>query len=330
MYRSDGFDMSAAPIDPRILEEAADWLMRLHADSTNELERADCARWRDQDPEHARAWMRAELLMNKLGKLPSSLAMPALDRPTSPTRRAAIARLAMLLAAVPVAWIAWRTVESHGWRADHHTATGERRDIRLSDGTEVSLNTASSVDIRFDAAQRLIVLHAGEILVRTAPDTATIHRPLRVMTAQGRVEALGTRFSIRLEEERTHLAVFEGSVRVEPRDEKASSQIIRAGQQTVFTGNTIAPAVDARETDIAWTRGMLMADSRRLGDFLEELSRYREGFLRCDPAVAGIRVSGAFPIANTDQALAMLVSTYPVEARTRLGGYWVTIVPHQK
>lgn len=319
-----------APIDPRILEEAADWLMRLHASAATEADRAACLRWRQSHPEHARAWARAELLMNKLGGLPPSLAVPALDRPAGLERRRALAKLAMLFAAVPLGWAALRTLESPQWGADHRTATGQRRAIRLSDGSQISLNTASAIDVSFDATQRLIFLREGEILIRTARDTAAAHRPFRVRTTQGQLEALGTYFSVRQEEGRASLAVFEGAVRVQPRHKNAQSKIVQAGQQSFFTADTIAPVVEARATDIAWTRGMLMADNLRLVDFLTELARYRDGFLRCDPGVADIRVAGAYPVGDTDRALAMLASTYPVEAQMRLRGYWVTILPKQK
>ncbi|MDB6060275.1 MAG: Fe2+-dicitrate sensor [Verrucomicrobiaceae bacterium] len=314
-----------APIDPRILDQAADWLMQLHGNAASDTDREACARWRQLSPEHARAWARAEMLMNKLGGLPPLLAMPSLDRPSNPARRAAIGKLALLLAVTPIGFAGWRLIEVQDWTADHRTAVGQRRELALADGTQLHLNTASAVDIRFDAEQRLIYLREGEILIRTAPDTATTYRPLRVQTAQGRLEALGTFFSVRQEAGRSHLAVIEGAVRIEPRDSIASQEIIRAGQQGFFSAHSIAPITAGNETDLAWTEGMLMADNMRLGDFVTELARYRGGFMRCDPAVADIRVSGAFPLSDTDRALTMLVATYPVTATTRLRGYWVTI-----
>ena len=64
----------------------------------------------------------------------------------------------------------------------------------------------------------------------------------------------------------------------------------------------------------------------RLADFVQELSRYRPGWLRCDPAVADLRVSGVFQIDDTDRALAAVAHALPVrvERRTR---YWVTLIP---
>ena len=43
--------------------------------------------------------------------------------------------------------------------------------------------------------------------------------------------------------------------------------------------------------------------------------------------MANLRVSGTFPLADTDRSLAMLAATYPVVVASRLGGYWVTLGP---
>ncbi|WP_398493339.1 FecR domain-containing protein [Variovorax sp.] len=319
-------DAPSAALPPRVLDEAAEWLMRLHDSAATDADRRACERWRQSHPDHARAWARAELLMNKLGGLPSALAMPSLARSSRHGgRRAAIGRLAALLAAMPAGWLVWRFAGERGWTAEHRTATGERRELQLADGSRLTLDTASAVDVRFDAAQRLLVLHAGAILIETAPDTAAAHRPFRVQAGGGTLEALGTRFSVRREEEgATAVAVFEGAVRVTP--ERGASRVLPAGQQTRFGADGIEAFAIADESRVAWTRGMLLADEMRLADFAAELSRYRPGALHCDAAVAGLRISGAFPLDDTDRVLRMLVSTYPVDALTRLRGYWVTLV----
>ncbi|MNT75259.1 fec operon regulator FecR [compost metagenome] len=75
---------------------------------------------------------------------------------------------------------------------------------------------------------------------------------------------------------------------------------------------------------------MLLADNLPLSDFVTELARYRRGLLRCDPAIASLRVSGTFPVGNPRQALAMLEATYPVDIASRLGGYWITVLPRSR
>lgn len=312
-------------IDPRILDEAAEWLMQLSAGARAEDHRA-CERWSQSSPEHARAWARAQLLLNKLGALPPSLAMPTLNRAPDAGRRAALAKLAAVLAIAPASWGIWSVFQAQDWMADFSTAVGERRLLRLADNTELTLNTATAVDVHFNSTQRNVRLRSGEIMVQTAHEDAAVYRPFSVNTLQGQMEALGTRFSVRLDGDTTHLAVLEGAVRITPDRAGGAQQVLRAGQQASFTAKNIADIALADDAVIAWTQGMLVADKMRLADFATELSRYRSGIVRVDPTVANVRISGAYPVGDTDKALAMLVSTYPVDAMTRLRGRWITLV----
>lgn len=315
-------------IDPRILDEAAEWLVQLHGGGATEAQRQACAQWQRTSPEHGRAWARAELLVGTLGGLPPALAKPALQRNRTAERRAALGKLAALLAVAPAGWLAWRLDARLGFTATHRTATGERREVLLADGTQVVMNTGTALDVAFDGGQRLLHLRAGEVLVETAADPQPAHRPFRVRTAQGMMQALGTRFTVRQDGDTTHLAVLEGAVQVQPQRATGAAQpVVRAGQAIAFTADSAGEAHAAEGADTAWTQGMLLTYKMPLAQFVAELSRYRRGLLACDPALAALPVSGAYPVDDTDRALAMLVATYPVDAATRLGGYWVTLVP---
>lgn len=324
------------PLQARVLDEAAEWLMRLHDSGATDADRAACERWRQADPQHALAWERAERLLGKLGGLPAALAMPALDRPRShrAQRRATVARLAALLAVAPAGWLAWQAwyaADQRGWGADLRTATGERRTEHLADGSRLLLDTASAVDIRFDGALRLLTLRQGAISIETAADTATPHRPFVVDTAHGRLRALGTRFTVRQEGGRAdggpvRLAVTEGAVEVTLRGAASPAQVVQAGQQTVLRAGEVTSPQPLQPEATAWTHGMLMADAMPLAAFCAELSRYRPGLLQCAPEVRALRVSGSFPLGDTDRTLTMLASTYPVDVQTRMRGYWITVV----
>ncbi|VVP93054.1 Protein FecR [Pseudomonas fluorescens] len=315
-------------ISPVTLEETAEWLMRHSEGSLSAHEFAQWQQWRTSSAEREYAWRRAESLLGKLGGLPPELAMPALDRPANPQRRAMLGRLAALLALAPATWVGWQLNERQGWTADHHSPIGERRQLTLADGSQLTLNTDTSIDVNFDAAQRLVRVRKGEILVQTAPDILVPGRPFRVTTAQGRLQALGTRFSVREGDGITRLAVLDGRVQIELfQRPQATPLIVLAGQQTEFSATAIDTPTPADSALTAWTQGMLVADGMRLGDFAAELARYRHGLVRCDPAVAGVRISGAFPLDDTRRALSMLALTYPLNVTTRLGGYWVTISP---
>jgi len=312
--------------DHQALEEAADWLTRLSERELSDTERAEWECWKVSTPERGRAWGRAQLLQSKFGGLPPSLAMSALDRPSSPQRRAALGKLAMILAILPAGWGSWKLAESRQWSADYHTAVGQRRELTLADGSHITLNTDTAIDVLFDTNQRLIHLREGEILVQTAPDISPLARPFLVSTRQGRMQALGTQFTVRELQSRTHLAVLEGAVQVELADNRQGSPlIINAGQRTDFSSDTFGLVTATDRYIGAWAQGMLMADKMRLADFVTELTRYRRGFVRLDPAIADLRISGAYPISDTQRTLNMLAQTYPILVSGHLNGYWVML-----
>lgn len=323
---------SSAPAlpDAAVLREAARWLVRLHSGTADAADRAACAHWRAADPAHEQAWQRAERLSLKFGAVPVRVGVPVLARQQRGNRRAAMRTLALLASAAPAAWMGWRYGPWDDITADHRTATGERREIALADGSRVLLDTASAIDVRFDGTQRTLRLRAGAIFVATAPDPLGSARPFVVETAHGRLRALGTRFIVRQSGDArdagpVRLAVTEGAVEVTLRGASSAAAVIVAGQQTVLSGQGAAPAQPLSPDAGAWTQGVLHADNMRLADFCAELSRYRPGLLHCSPEVAGLRISGAFQLADTDYVLSMLATTLPVRVVTRTR-YWVSVV----
>ena len=152
-------------------------------------------------------------------------------------------------------------------RADQSTAVGERRHLTLDDGSTLSLNTDSALDIRFDARQRLLHLRQGEMLV----DAVDEARPLRVETPQGLVLLNGGRLAVRLQDSRSQVSLFAGDAQVFSHGQRLA---LHPGQRLDLDarGSGAAQAVD--ENSVAWINGMLVASSMRLGDFLAELGRY--------------------------------------------------------
>ena len=318
----------ASPADNEALEEAAEWLMALSAGDVTDEQKAQWSAWRTSNPERAQAWARAELLQGKLGGLPTAVSMAALDRPADPSRRALVSRLALLLAVLPASWASWKLAEQQGWAADYRSDIGECRQLTLADGTQVFLNTDSAIDVRFDGTQRLIQLLRGEVLVQTAPDIVVPARPLRVATQEGRMQALGTRFTVRELGGRTCLAVIEGAVHIQPAHAAAGAgSVVQAGERADFDNRTVGRPQPVDSTATAWTQGMLLADSMRLADLVAELARYQRGFIRCDPRIAGLRVSGAFPVSDTRRCLGMLEATYALRVSTHINGYWTLLAP---
>jgi transmembrane sensor len=208
--------------------------------------------------------------------------------------------------------------------ADQRTGTGERRRLRLDDGTQLQLNTATAVDVRYSENLREVRLLQGELQIETARDL--LARPFVVHTAEGSIRALGTRFVVRREADQTQVSVQEHAVEVRCASVPGSAVRVEAGQQVRLRQDTIEPLQRANPQADAWTRDMLVVNDWRLGEFIHELRRYRPGHLGCDPAVAALRISGAFHLASTDTILENLTSTLPVRIR-RFSRFWTSVEP---
>ena len=125
--------------------------------------------------------------------------MAALNRPASPRRRAVLKTLALASATGPLAWAAWRA-DPLDWTADYRSAAGELREVALSDGSRLYLNTASAVDVAFSAASRLLRLRAGEIALHVRDESGAQARPFVVRTRYGDIEARAGRYCVRQED----------------------------------------------------------------------------------------------------------------------------------
>ncbi|MCY1196744.1 Protein FecR [compost metagenome] len=314
----------AARIDPRALDGAVEWFLRLTSGAMTDADQAAWLAWRKADPEHERAWQRTEALTRRFEALPEG-ALPVLARPRSPARRRALAKLAVLAGAGAVGWSAWREAPWQAWTAQYQTPAGGRRELVLADQSRIVLNTRTAIDVLFDRTQRLVALHAGEIQVNAVPDRQPDPRAFVIRTSEGRIATSSARFVARHDDRTSSVQVLEGELRVQPLG-ASSASIVPAGFGLRFSAARAASPEALAGDPSAWSRGMLQVDGMPLAEFLEELQRYRAGWIDCAPEVARLPISGSFPLADTDRVLAAVADTLPLRLRYRTR-YWVSVLP---
>ncbi|MBW3508684.1 sigma-70 family RNA polymerase sigma factor [Janthinobacterium sp. NKUCC06_STL] len=244
------------------------------------------------------AWQQLQMQHEHLPSAAHATLLRACVQANAP-RRHAVKTLALLLACGASLYAFERRSPWRGWMADYHTAVNQRRVVTLTDGTQLTLNTNSAVNIDYSAEQRQIHLLAGEIFIATGKDAA--QRPFFVSTPHGSLQALGTRFTVRLHEGYASAGVLEGAIAVLA-DDGAQRLVLRPGEGAHFD-DTSAHRQALAPYGGAWLNGMLVARDMRLADFLAELSRYSDHPLACAPAVAGLRVSGSYPLADVGAIL---------------------------
>ena len=336
-----------APIAPEVLDAAITWMVRAQSGFADRDTLESCRRWRAADPAHEHAWQQlqaAEAPMHALPRDARHLARDTLRAARAPVdhnKRRSAKLLAWTLmgggALLLTQQMPWRR-----WRADYATGTGEQRSVTLDDGTRLSLNTRSAVDVVYSTTQRLIVLRQGEIFVASAQrmqgasvssTVRTDPRPLRVQTSHGRLQALGTRFGVRLTDDHTRLRMEEGAVAMHPGasidtpDGIAPAAVAQAGYTFSMDTRQVQGLTDTALDTLGWTRQVLVVKQIRLDALLVELSRYRDGWLDCDADVASWQVSGVFQLRGdspSDAVLRALTHSLPVQIR-QVTPYWVTV-----
>ena len=305
-------------------EQAMHWQLELQAPDVSEQTRADWQRWREEDPAHELAWQHSQRFFQRMQdvRAPAHQALVSAALLPALSRRQVVKHLAVLLAAGTTAWSVKDTELLQHWTSDYSTTVGERWRIDLADNTQVQLNTDTAIDVKYTPQLRQIHVLRGEILVDPNP---TDTRPLWVKTAEGLTRAVSGRFSVRQRSGFTQLGADHGALSVQL---PSRSLVLQAGELISFDAHALLARRPQRDGELAWSGGMIVAQGMRLEDFLDELSRYRRGRLGCDPAVRGLRVSGTYPLADTDRILAALAQTLKLDVQ-HFTRFWVTLKPRQ-
>ncbi|MNQ23229.1 fec operon regulator FecR [compost metagenome] len=313
---------NAMPPDP-VVRQAIAWWAKLQSGLADAHDRESCNAWLAQDPAHRQAWDRLQAIGRDARRVPAALAHAALNAPASRGRRDA---LRGMLAVAGVAATGWAGYHHTPWQrlaADFSTRVGERRPIALADGLRITLNSDSAVRVNVSGSARGIDLLRGEMLVQAES------RPgvdmLRVDSGYGELVVASARFDLQRIPGGSRLGVYEGSVAL-LRDGVLTH--VNAGERLAYadTGEALRNASDPDR--LAWVDGMVVAKDWRLDHFAAHLARQRLGVIRVDPAVAGLRLSGVFPLDDAERALKALEPALPI-AVTRHTQYWLQVGPRE-
>lgn len=243
---------------------------------------------------------------------------PARKRPRP--IRFAVAAAAVLLVTVSLAlgWRHYATVQQVSYR----TAIGGLQSVPMSDGSEATLSSDSTILVTLSRSERRIDLQQGEAFFHAAQDPG---RPFVVTAGNHRVTAVGTRFAVRRDGTRLRVVVTEGLVRLESdRDaggRRRPTTLLPAGSVALAgSGGTLvrSGSVAQAEQYLSWRSGYLAFHDTTLADAAAEFNRYnRRRIVMGDSTVAAMRVGGNFRWSNTDAFVRLLEQGFPVRAEHR-------------
>lgn len=314
------------PVSDPIAAQAIAWAVRLRSGDAAEAERSAFSAWRRADPRHEAAAARLEQALGVFGTLPTAPTPRLGVRRTLlalPERRRLLRNtLALAILGAGSGLLLHRHTPMQTLLAVLSTGTGERRQFPLPDGSRLWLNARSAVDLAFDNEARRLHLRAGELIVEVARDP---RRPFIVYSEEGAVQALGTRFLVRQEAGSTLVAVLHSAVRIEPAEGgEGAADTLAEGRSARFDSRRIHPETLPPRAITAWEDGFIEVHDRPLEEVVAALRPYRPGLLRLSPDAARLRVTGSFPLDDSERTLAALAETLPIAIRRRTD-YWIAI-----
>lgn len=248
--------------------------------------------------------------------------------------------LAGVAAAAAVAFVAityWPTISvalQEGSRITLTTGVGDKRTIRLPDGSVISAGADTDLVATLLERSRTVVLSHGEAYFHVMKDP---NRPFTVRAGDATVTDVGTVFDVRRTLNGIIVAVAEGMVNVAtqpPRDRLSSIEHLNgthgltaiqltAGERLALEPfNTLPQLSSVTPNSVGgWRQGRLQYVEEPLDSVVADLARYSDRrIIIATPALANLRVTGVVYVRSINGWLDSLQATFPVRVQSQADG----------
>ena len=296
-------------LSEQVLREASDWFARLNGGDAGADDRARLAAWLTARPENRQAY---DFVVETCGIAATVLERAPLRAPSvsrRPIRHWAalgggLALAAMLVAAVGFIVLMPRTTDRYA------TAIGEIRSVALADGSTLTLNGATTLDVTFTHGRRDLDLRGGEVFIAVGHDTRRF-----VVHAGGRtIEDIGTAFDVDTNGQNVDVAVGEGTVKISDPDDAV---VLSKGQAVTYAADRILSATRtvASQQVGTWRLGVLSYDQVPLEWLVADLNRQFDGGIAIpDPQLAAMPITLTLKLHDRDTTVGTLEKLLPVHA----------------
>ena len=254
----------------RAQDDAIHWLARLNSPHLSAAEEQEFTQWLQASALNQAAYIKAEELWERGGAL-AKLREPQKEKLFAPWQGWALACTCLFAVAFTVLLKINATNEYN-----YQTALGAQQELQLEDGSHIVLNTNSKLRVTFSRNKRTVYLTQGEVFFDVKKDGRTFD----IITSQGTVRVLGTRFSVYQTLSDTLVTVAEGRVGL---GEKTAEQndftptvVLQANQRLSFQAaksGQQAETVNANAA-LAWRKKQLVFKGQNLNQVIIELGRY--------------------------------------------------------
>lgn len=281
-----------------VRSEASNRVLNRHmSTSWSDPDQVELDEWLEKSPANRIAYWRMEAAWKQAERLSALRRMPAKAPARSP--RKGYRGISAIAAVITIVIVGTLSVPSPQQSSDkiYSTPVGGRLTLSLGDGSRIELNTNTTLRVPGGDGRRAI-LERGEAYFQIRHDAA---RPFEVAANGNRIVDLGTKFSVRADDERVVVALIEGSAKVEPENsaESVNAVILKPGDVAVATANSLAVSRKPEATlvdQLAWRNDMLAFKYATLAEAAAEFNRYNDTkIVVADPRVAELTIYGNFP-----------------------------------
>jgi transmembrane sensor len=210
----------------RIEAEASEWLVALRDRTVSLDQRMRFEAWLRADPEHVRVYQTQRAAWSAVGGMRHLLDVTAVSElellrsakeesgravrlPLPRARHFAVA--AGLLAVLVGGFFLTQRLQLFGPQRQFDTTTAQLKNVKLEDGTLVTLGASSQIKVFFGKSDRRVVLTRGQAFFEVTHDTS---RPFYVTAGNTLVRVVGTKFDVHYQPQAVRVAVVEGRVEV--------------------------------------------------------------------------------------------------------------------
>ncbi|MBU3016765.1 FecR domain-containing protein [Paraglaciecola agarilytica] len=319
-------------------QQALDWLTQLYKGEPSEADKINFVQWLKASKENAKAYKKLEqqwrdiTLVNEPFLQTRSVGVSKKNNQQDTKRNGQIRNsnklswigLAASVLFVAVTYVFWPSsdVQPRIWQ----TGIGETQIVKLSDGSEVTLDAASSISVEINDTSRRVNMQYGNAYFDVHKGLST---PFKVITSRGVISVLGTEFEVRTSEQNMRLIVAEGSVslsRLAGNDDMQELDVLTAGDRVwIPQEGSLKRDTIALDKIATWKDGRLTYVDTPLSIVVEDANRYRKLPIHIDSdSLKEMLITTSFSLEESEKLLTALESHYSVQVKYDSDGVYLS------
>lgn len=205
-----------------------------------------------------------------------------------------------------------------------HTLISQVKPInnyKLPDGSDISIDAKSKLNIQIYKNQRHVNLLEGQALFDIAKDK---NRPFIIDTKQTQIEVLGTKFEINTNKNQIDIKVIEGKVKVSYINPLSNNtkvlSLLTKGEQLSLNkyGKVLNFSKTSIENIALWQKNKINFDNHSIKNAVEEFSKYIEKeIIINNKDIALLPITGTFYLDKSQKFFEAITLIYPISIKTK-------------